>query len=203
MLMNRLLDATFGHPRGLLGRLGGMVMARANADQEARTVDRAALQPGDRVFVVGHGPGVGLVLAASAVAASGRVSGVDPSPEMRRLATIRAQTEVERGLVEVRDGTAEATGCPPGSVDVVISVNNIMLWELDRGLAELARVLCPGGRLVVSVHRHVLTTSPDDLASRVRAAGFSDVQVTVRARRHNSPAVELLAYREPAPTDEE
>lgn len=196
MVMTRMLDLAFGHPRGPLGRLGGMLMARGNAEQEARAVDRAALQPGDRVLVLGHGPGIGLALAAAAVAPSGHVVGVDPSALMRRAAAARTAREIARGLVEVREGTAEATGCADASVDAAISVNNVMLWDLPVGFAELARVLRPGARLVVSVHRHVLSVTPDALRQHAAKAGFDDAALTVRGRRFNSPAVDLLAHRD-------
>ena len=194
-VLERLLDAAFGHPRGLAGRLGGAVMARGNADQERAAVERAGLSPGDQVLVVGHGPGVGLVLAATAVGPGGHVVGFDPSPTMRELALRRCAAEVAAGQVEVRAGSAERTGRADGSMDAVISVNNIMLWDLPAGLSEVHRVLRPGGLLAVTVHRHVLASSPEDLQSTVVAAGFSDVRLDVRERRFNSPAVDLVAVK--------
>ncbi|MDP9398829.1 MAG: class I SAM-dependent methyltransferase [Actinomycetota bacterium] len=95
----------------------------------------------------------------------------------------------------MREGSAEHTGCPPASVDAVLSVNNVMLWDRQAGFAELARVLRPGGRLVVTVHRHVLDVAPEQLAYDAAAAGFDDVRTSLRPRKRNSPAVELLARR--------
>ena len=118
---------------------------------------------------------------------------VEPSAVMRDVAARRCAEQAASGTVEVRDGTAERTGCPDASVDAVLSVNNVMLWDRQVGLAELARVLRPGGRLVVSVHRHVLDVSPEQLRADVAGAGFADVAVTVRPRRYTSPAVELVA----------
>jgi arsenite methyltransferase len=194
-LLMRILDPAFGHPRGLLGRLGGTLMARGNAEQEQWAVDSAKLQPGERLLVVGHGPGLGLASAARAVGETGQVVGVDPSETMRRMAAGRCASEVRKGTVVLRAGTTEATGCPPASVDAVISVNNVMLWNLAEGFAELARVLRPGGRLVVTVHRHVLGRPPGELQTTAQAAGFDPVSLDVRERRMNSPAVELLARR--------
>jgi arsenite methyltransferase len=190
-----LLDRAFGHPRGLLGRLGGRLMERGNVGQERWAVDRASLRSGERVLVVGPGPGVGLSLAAAAVGPSGRVVGVDPSETMRQMAMTRCAAEIAQGVVEVRDGSAEATGCAEASADAVISVNNIMLWDLAAGFAELTRVLRPGGRLVVSVHRHILAAPPGELQRQAARAGLDQVVLTVRQRRMNSPAVELFASR--------
>lgn len=194
-LLMRALDAAFGHPRGVAGRLGGAVMARGNAEQERWAVRQADLHPGAHVLVVGHGPGVGLALAADAVTPGGRVIGVDPSATMRDMAVARCAAHLSAGTVVVRDGGAERTGCAEGSMDAVISVNNVMLWDRSAGFAELHRALRPGGRLVVTVHRHVLDVAPERLTDEANSAGFVDVRVGLRERRYNSPAVELSAER--------
>jgi ubiquinone/menaquinone biosynthesis C-methylase UbiE len=194
---NSLLDRAFGHPRGPLGLLGGKLMERGNRDQERRAVDQASLREGERVLVVGHGPGVGVSFAAAAVGRAGHVVGVDPSGTVRRIAGNRCAAEIRDHVVELRAGTAERTGCEDGGVDAAISVNNVMLWDLTAGLAEMRRVLRPGGRFVVSVHRHVLGMDPEELADRARRAGLERVALTLRPRRLVGPAVELLA-RNPA-----
>jgi arsenite methyltransferase len=194
-VLMRLLDPAFGHPRGPLGALGGRLMERGNVEQERWAVAHAVLEPGERVLVVGPGPGVGLSLAAAAVGPSGRAVGIDPSETMRRMAAARCASDIERGVVELRAGTTEETGCPDGTFDAAISVNNVMLWDLPAGFAELARVLRPGGRLVVTVHRHVLGVAPAQLRTEAENAGFGETALNVRKRRLNSPAVELLARR--------
>jgi ubiquinone/menaquinone biosynthesis C-methylase UbiE len=194
-VLMRILDPIFGHPRGVAGRLGGALMARSNAEQERWVVEQAELRDGEQVLVVGHGPGLGLADAAAAVAPSGHVIGLDPSATMRDMATERCASLIRAGRVEVRDGSAEETACTDSSQDVAISVNNVMLWDRPVGFAELFRVLRPAGRLVISVHRHVLDVDPDRLVDDAKVAGFADVKLSLRARRFNSPAVELLARR--------
>ncbi|RZU76326.1 methyltransferase family protein [Micromonospora kangleipakensis] len=194
-IRERVFDAFFGHPRGLPGRIGGAIMARGNADQEHWAVDRLAPPVGAHLLVVGHGPGVGLALAAGRVGPTGRVVGVDPSATMRQLATARCAEAIAAGVVEIRDGAADRTGCADASMDAVVSVNNVMLWDRQAGLAEAVRVLRPGGLLVITVHRHVLDTSAEHLANDVAAVGFVDVSLQVRPRRMNSPAIEVVARR--------
>ena len=192
-LLMRLVDPAFGHPRGVMGRLGGALMARGNAEQERWAIEHAALRSSERVLVIGHGPGIGLGLAATAVGPTGHVVGVDPAEAMREMAARRCADEIAKGLVELHARGAESTGCADASIDVALSVNNIMLWDREAGFTALARVLRPGGRLVVTVHRHVLDVSPEQLRTHAEQSGFEVVTLTTRARRGNSPAVELLA----------
>jgi len=192
----RLLDAGFGHPRGILGRVGGALMAYGNSEQERWAVEQAHLLPGQRVLVVGHGPGLGLRLAAAAVSPGGLVVGVDPSSGMRQMATARCAAAVAAGVVQLREGTAEDTGCADASVDAVISVNNVMLWDRKAGFDELVRVLRPAGRMVLTVHRPVLDVAPETLEEEVSEAGLVDVALGERRRQHGVK-VELLARRAP------
>jgi arsenite methyltransferase len=197
----RILDAAFGHPRGVAGRLGGAVMARGNTEQERWAVHAADVAAGAQVVVVGHGPGIGLQLLGSAVAPGGHIIGVDPSATMRDMAASRCARLLEEGSLELQDGGAERTGCADASMDAAISVNNVMLWDRPAGFAELFRVLRPGGRLVITVHRHVLGVPPERLRGDAEGAGFHVVEVNVRPRRLNSPAIRLLARRPETPAD--
>jgi SAM-dependent methyltransferase len=87
---------------------------------------------GADVLKVGHGPGLLLGLLARRDDV-GRIVGVDPSVEMRRLAVRRLAAEIATGRLELRRGDAAATGLPDASVDIVVSVNSVAIWpELER-----------------------------------------------------------------------
>jgi SAM-dependent methyltransferase len=165
------LDRAFGHPSGLLGAVGGALMARGNAAAEQQVVRLARLTGDEEVLVIGPGPGVGLRTTGEQ---AGRVVAIEPSARMRRTATRRCAALPN---VVVQDGTAEATGQPDAAFDVVLTVNNIQLWP-DRGaaLAELHRVLRPGGVLLVSTHERWLPGGRAGLHADVQTAGFADVQ---------------------------
>jgi SAM-dependent methyltransferase len=110
----------------------------------------AALPTGATVVDVGCGGGMDLLLAALHVGPTGRAIGVDMTAEMRAQAEGGARS---CGLahVDVRDGDATQLPVEDASVDVLISNGVLNLVPLkDRAIAEIARVLKPGGRLQIA-----------------------------------------------------
>ena len=107
------------------------------------------LGPGENVVDVGCGAGFDSLIAASMVGPAGRVIGVDMTTAMLGKAR-RAATEAGRDNVDFRESTAEALPVDDGWADVVIS-NGVLNLMPDKGvgLAEMARVLKPGGRLQI------------------------------------------------------
>jgi len=103
-----------------------------------------------RVLVdLGCGPAMLLPEIAEATPAA-RLLGVDPSRPMLRLAT-RVLSDAPPGSYGLLEGRAEAIPLRDGTVDVVVALKNLHEWEDARqGLAEVARVLRPGGVLVLS-----------------------------------------------------
>ncbi|PYQ49267.1 MAG: arsenite S-adenosylmethyltransferase [Acidobacteria bacterium] len=109
-----------------------------------------APRPGETVLDLGSGAGLDVFLAAPLVGAQGRVIGVDMTPAM--LARARASAaRMGAGNVEFREGRLEALPVEDASVDAVTS-NCVINLVPDKGAVfrEVARVLRPGGRIVVS-----------------------------------------------------
>jgi len=107
------------------------------------------LAPGERVVDVGCGAGFDSLIAARMVGPTGRVIGVDMTPAMVEKARTGAHAA---GLenVEFHLGFGETLPVPDAFADVVIS-NGVLNLMPDKAaaLAEMARVLRPGGRLQI------------------------------------------------------
>ncbi|NPC96848.1 arsenite methyltransferase [Nocardioides sp. zg-DK7169] len=110
----------------------------------------ADLRPGERVLDLGSGGGIDVLLSARRVGESGFAYGVDMTDEMLELARANA-AKAGATNVEFLKGTIEDVPLPDGAVDVVIS-NCVINLSVDkpRVLAEMYRVLTPGGRIGIS-----------------------------------------------------
>jgi len=163
-------------------------MAVRNADMERLAVDELAPAPDHRVLSIGFGPGVGIAALARRLPV-GLVAGVDPSKAMVDVATRRNRAAVEAGRVELRRAGAEALPWPDGDFDGVVAVNSIQLWSLDAGIAEVARVLRPGGALVTVTHvwaleKHAaLDRWRADAVGSLQARGFGAIAGRTEAFR--------------------
>lgn len=132
------------HYSSYVARVGGHVVAEI--------VRLAAPRAGERALDVGAGTGTATVALARALGRDGCVLGIDFSPAT----CARATLETPAGLAVVyRTMDAEALALDTGSFDLAISFSAIFHFPHPLvALGELARVLRPGGRLVVSHHAH-------------------------------------------------
>lgn len=163
------------------------------------TLRHAALMPGERVLDVGCGTGVLTRLAAQAVGSAGHVVGIDPAPRM--IAVARENAAQTGSQAEFKLAVIERLPFADNSFDVVLS--SMMLHHLPPdlkrdGLAEVYRVLKPGGRLAaVDIDRpaHPLwwpfawplllmpgtvSNMRGEIPGYLRAAGFNPVQAKGR-----------------------
>ena len=154
-----------------------------------RTATLANLQPGDAVLDVGCGTGTLAMEVARRVGRAGRVAGIDPGTQ--QIARARAKAARRHVPIEFQIGVIEQLPFPDQTFDVVLST--LMMHHLPaslkrQGLAEIARVLKPGGRLIIADFKrkqerqgqaarfHAGGSDMQDLAALVKDAGFSEVE---------------------------
>lgn len=159
-----------------------------------------APRSGERTVDIGAGIGAGAFPAAKAGA---RVLAVEPTPTLRRTLRLRRALSRNRKLIEVADGAAEQIPADAGSVHAVWAVNTMHHWvDVDRGVAEIARVLASGGRVVLvdedftdpthpeheqfgsdhgPEHHGFTMVEADRMADLLRAAGLTDVDTSLNS----------------------
>jgi ubiquinone/menaquinone biosynthesis C-methylase UbiE len=155
-----------------------------------RTATLAQLQPGEQVLDVGCGTGALAIEVARRVGRAGRVTGIDPGTQ--QIASARSKAARRHMPIDFQIGLIEQLPFPDQSFDVVFST--LMIHHLPanlkrQGLAEIARVLKPGGRLVIADFKrkqerqgraarfHAGGSSMQDLAALVKEAGFEHLEI--------------------------
>jgi len=171
-----------------------LLMLGRRAQLRRATVGLAGIHTGDAVLEVGCGTGDVALAAHRLAGPTGTVAGIDPASEM--IAVARAKAAREGAAVDFQVGVIESLAFPDATFDVVLS--SLMMHHLPEelkraGLAEIARVLKPGGRLLIvdakrptgylerivsGIMLHAgLTIGVQDLPPFLRAAGFTEIEV--------------------------
>jgi ubiquinone/menaquinone biosynthesis C-methylase UbiE len=154
-----------------------------------RAVQLARLQPGEQALDVGCGTGTLALAAARRIGASGHVVGIDPS--VQQIARARTKAARRHAPIEFQIAVIEQLPFSDQTFDLVFST--LMMHHLPaplkrQGLAEIARVLKPSGRLVIgdfvrkqdrtrrAARFHAGGTSVVELSSLLADAGFHNIQ---------------------------
>jgi ubiquinone/menaquinone biosynthesis C-methylase UbiE len=169
----------FGRPRGLLGRLGGIIMAHTNEDCGAWVADLLEIGPNDSVLEVGFGPGV-IIQRLSKLASAGHVAGIDLSQEMVEQARARNAAAIESGRVDLRRGSVESLPFDDDAFDKALAVNSMQVWpDPAGGLREMRRVMKPGAKVALGFTPY--SGQPNKgLTEMLTAAGFQQANVVER-----------------------
>ena len=177
----KLLMRMFGRPKGALGRLGGVIMARMNRDTAEQVIEVLDVRPDDKVLEVGFGPGVAIQLLLHRVPA-GSVAGVDQSQEMVRQAAARNADALRSRRVDLRYGSVERLPFANETFDKALAINSMQAWpDAHAGLQEIRRVLKRGGNIALG-----FTVNSDQpkagIAESLAAEGFTQARIVDRSK---------------------
>jgi ubiquinone/menaquinone biosynthesis C-methylase UbiE len=174
--VRKLLTSMFGHPKGVLGRLGGVIMARVNRDAAAQIIEMLDVRPDDKLFEVGFGPGVAIQLLLHRVP-GGSVAGIDYSQEMVKQAAARNAAALRDRRVDLRYGSVERLPFADETFDKALAINSMQAWpDASAGLREIQRVLKHGGNVALGFT--VNSGQPKEgVAESLTAAGFAQARV--------------------------
>ena len=140
--------------------------------EESRKSLRAS--SGESVLDLGSGPGFLACEIAEEVGETGRVFAVDINSDMNSISARRAAAAGLSDRIEISEGDATALEFPDAAFDAAVSTQVLeYLADPDAALVELARVLRPGGRLVLidtDFDSLVWAATDRDLAARIAAA---------------------------------
>ena len=161
-LRNRLVSQ-FHHPRGVLGRLAGAIMAwrPSNRARNLWTVDLLDVRPGQRVLELGPGPGV-TVAELLARVGDGKVTAIDHSRLMLNRCRRRHRRAIREGRLVLIE--AEFPGVSDGDVfDRILAVNSLQFDAMTEvTFARLRSSLVAGGRLAVTFQPRGAGATADD-----------------------------------------
>lgn len=141
-----------GHDHGRFGPAKSMLyfLKHLRGAGNRHVLQLAEVGPTETVLDIGSGPGTAVIDAVKRFGAEHAI-GIEPAAVLRGASVLRAAVRGAGATTKFIDGTAEALPVPDACADVVVAVNSLHHWEdVDRGLAEVARVLRPGGRFVAS-----------------------------------------------------
>ncbi len=140
-----------------------------------------------RVADVGCGTGISSRLLASLGA---RVVGVDPSLDM-----LSQARQASPESIEWRRGTAEATGLPDASVDLVVAAQAFHWFDPQRALAEFHRILRPGGRVALVWNLRQKDGGFTDAYERIVVGERERLDPSTRAAREDLDAALVASPR--------
>ena len=147
----RGLSCMWGDPSGFLGGAALTAMAISGGGQNKAALDLLAPRLGDSVIELGCGPGMGVRAALKRVGREGFVAGVDQSATAAHYAAHAVHGACLDGRAAImRAGVADLP-FRDSMFDRAFAVNTFQFWpDPARGLREVARVLAPGGRRVIT-----------------------------------------------------
>ena len=194
--MSKLLDQC-RKPTGWLGRLFLWIMNRRHSKLTEWGLQQISVGKGDTILDVGCGGG-GTIRKLAAVAAEGKVYGIDHSEQSVALACRTNRQGIAEGRVEIRQASVSGLPFSDDFFDLVTAVETHYFWpDLATDMREVLRVLKPGGTLIIIAEAYkggkhgkrlekvaewtkMVFLTADEHRELFSNAGYSDVRVMER-----------------------
>ncbi len=202
--MDELAVTQAGNPGNPHGEFGEQMLERMNRSHAEVTnwaLDQLEFKAGDRALDIGCGGGATMGRLASRIEAAGgmgHVSGVDISTVSCETSRRNNEEAIRAGRMDVTQASVESLPFADGSFDIVTTVESFYFWpDPERCLAEVARVVRPGGRFLLvadvyrrpdlaedvlqNIERYDLTVlTPEEYEQLLREAGFSSAKAHLK-----------------------
>lgn len=188
----KLVAQQFRQASGLLGPLWGWLMNRGNGRMIASAVELLDHGPASHIAEIGVGGGAALQRLLPRLPV-GRLTGTELSEVLLEAARRKFARDLRAGRLELVRAAVEQLPCGESSIDAVLTVNTIYFWTApEEGLAELFRILRPGGQLLIAFRpapalrryrysQHGLTLyAPVEVEALLRQAGFTGIRLVER-----------------------
>jgi ubiquinone/menaquinone biosynthesis C-methylase UbiE len=183
-------------PSGWLGRFIVWNMNSRHSNVTDWGLSHISIQQADKVLDVGCGGGK-TVSKLAAISSQGKVYGLDYSDVCVAMSRRLNKTSIEKGRVEIREGSVSKLPFEADVFDLVTAVETHFWWpDLRLGMREICRVLKPGATLVIvaEIYKGAATKtarlvekyaprtgmkvlSPDEHRELLASAGYSDIQI--------------------------
>jgi ubiquinone/menaquinone biosynthesis C-methylase UbiE len=176
------IAAHLAHPQGEMGAHVAERMNENNAGVTSLMYDHLNVGPKSRVLEIGFGNGKLLTQLLGRV---GRVDGIDISKDMIDLGKQLQADAINEGRLTLCYGSSSSIPFADDTFDAICTANTLYFWkDVPKDLAEMMRVLKPGGRLVIGIRsRHKMEAMPftaygftmyekEEVAEMLEASGF-------------------------------
>ncbi len=184
------LEDQYRCPRGFRGRIVAKMMNRHHETITRWGLTKVTIGPSDTILDVGCGGGK-TVSKLAQLTPKGKVFGIDYSVDMVKFSKKSNKLLIAQNRVEIIEGSVEKIGFKDDFFDLVTAFETYYFWtNFPDALAEIKRVLKPGGKLLlvnemmygvspakVVKETHVKLIPLEEIQNAMRSVGFADIQV--------------------------
>lgn len=140
----------FGNPRGVLGELAGLILAKKNVERITWLISEMKIKPDDKILEIGFGPGVAIKNISPRLT-TGSITGIDISEVMLKQAAKRNAGAIQKGKVRLLTGSLDNLSADE-KFDKIFGMNVHIFWKNPvEELKKLKNLLKDYGELTLAL----------------------------------------------------